>query len=103
MKALVFIALQNMKKKKGDTIVFFFLIMLAAVLFYTSISVFLGMDTVLDKAYEKANTADLLFMSSADEEIIREKNNEIENVKSDYEKQINDMKENYQLIQVQWK
>ena len=31
------------------------------------------------------------------EEIIREKNNEIENVKSDYEKQINDMKENYQL------
>lgn len=72
MKALVFIALQNMKKKKGDTIVFFFLIMLAAVLFYTSISVFLGMDTVLDKAYEKANTADLLFMSSADEEIIRE-------------------------------
>ena len=72
MKALIFIALQNMKKKKGDTIVFFFLITLAAVLFYTSISVFFGLDVVLDQAYEKAHTADYLFMSSADEERIGE-------------------------------
>ena len=72
MKSLFFIARQNMKKKKGDTIVFFFLIMLAALLFYTSISVFSGMDQVLDLAYENAHTADLLFMSNVAEEQIEE-------------------------------
>ena len=72
MKALVFIALQNMKKKKGDTFVFFFLIALAVVLLYTSISVFLGLDVVLDRTYERAHTADLFFMSSVDEESIAE-------------------------------
>ncbi|MBO5373386.1 MAG: FtsX-like permease family protein [Lachnospiraceae bacterium] len=70
MKALIFIAVQNMKKKKGDTLVSFFLIALAAVLLYTSISVFAGLGTVLDASYEKAHTADLLFMSSANEKRI---------------------------------
>ena len=70
MKALFFIALQNMKKKKGDTVVFFFLIALATILFYTSISVFSGMDKVLDTAYDSAHSADFLFMSNVEEEQI---------------------------------
>ena len=72
MKALFFIARQNLKKKKGDVVVLFFLIMLAALLLYTSLSVFMGMNTVLDDAYDNAHTADLLFMSSADEEKVAE-------------------------------
>lgn len=72
MKALFFIARQNMRKRKGDTIVFFFLITLATVLLYTSISVFAGLGTVLDQAYEKAHTADLLFMSNVAEDRIKE-------------------------------
>ncbi|MBO5488122.1 MAG: ABC transporter permease, partial [Eubacterium sp.] len=72
MKALIFIALQNIKKKKGDAVVFFFLIALAALLLYTSISVFMGMDTILDNAYDKAHTADLFYMSNVAEEQIKE-------------------------------
>ena len=72
MKSLFFIARQNMKKKKGDVVVFFLLIALAALLFYTSISVFFGMDSVLDTAYDNAHTADLFFMSNVAEERIKE-------------------------------
>lgn len=72
MKKIIFIALQNMKKKKGDTIVFFFLIALATVLLYTSLSVFFGLDVVIQQAYEKAHTADFFLMSAADEDPIRE-------------------------------
>lgn len=84
MKALFFIALQNMKKKKGDTVVFFFLIALATILFYTSISVFSGMDKVLDTAYDSAHSADFLFMSNVEEEQIRETLQEQEEV-TEYE------------------
>lgn len=63
MGALLFITKSNLKKKKGDIAVLFFLIALAAVLLYTSISVFSGMNSVLDHAYEKANTADYYFLA----------------------------------------
>ncbi len=72
MRALFFIAIQNMKKKKGDVIVFFLLIALAALLFYTSISVFSGLNKVLDRAYEKAHTADFFYMSNVERERIGE-------------------------------
>ncbi len=72
MKALWFVAIQNLKKKKGDVVVLFFVIALATVLLYTSLSVFLGMDKVIDNAYERAHTADLLFMSNVEEDRIRE-------------------------------
>jgi len=72
MKSLFFIAGQNLKKKRSDAIVFFVLITLATVLLYTSISVFTGMDKVIDRAYESARTADLLFMSNVDAEKIKE-------------------------------
>ena len=68
MKALFFIAKQNMKKKKGDVVVLFFLVTLAALLLYTSLSVFMGMNTVLDDAYNKAHSADFFFMSTVDGE-----------------------------------
>lgn len=63
MGALLFITKNNLKKKKGDVAVLFFLMALAAVLLYTSISVFSGMNSVLDQAYEKANTADYYFLA----------------------------------------
>lgn len=72
MKSLFFIAGQNLKKKKGDVVVFFLLITLAAILFYTSISVFLGVETVIDGAYDRAHTADLFFMSNVKEDQIKE-------------------------------
>jgi len=72
MKALFFIAYQNLKKKKGDAVVFFFLIGLAALLLYTSISVFMGMDSILDNAYDNAHTADFFYMSNVAEEQIKE-------------------------------
>lgn len=72
VKALFFIAGKNLKKKKGDVLVFFLLITLAAILFYTSMSVFLGVESVLDEAYDKAHTADLFYMSNVKEEQIRE-------------------------------
>lgn len=72
VKALFFIAWQNLKKKKGDTVVSFLLITLAALLFYTSISVFSGMGSILDMAYDNAHTADVLYMSNVAEEKIEE-------------------------------
>lgn len=72
MKALIFIARQNLKKKKGDVLVLGFLIMLATLLFYTSMSVFLGMDKTLDTVYERTHTADLMYMSNVAEEEIKD-------------------------------
>ena len=68
MKALFFIAWKNMKKKKSDVVVLFFLIALASVLFYTSTSVFFGMEKVLDNAYDLAHTADWFYMNGVKNE-----------------------------------
>lgn len=72
MKTMFFIAKQNMKKKRGEMVIFFLLLTLAALLFYTSISVFLGMDKVLDTAYDNAHTADFFYMSNVAEEKIKD-------------------------------
>ena len=72
MRSLFFIAVQNLKKKKGDGIVLFCLILLASLLLYTSLSVFMGMNTVLDDAYDNARTPDWLYMKSGNEERIAE-------------------------------
>ncbi len=64
MQGLFYITKNSMKKKKGDFIVLFALISLGAMLLYTSISVFLGMGMVQDLAYEKAHTADFLYMTN---------------------------------------
>lgn len=70
MQTLFFIAKNNIKKKKGETGVLFFLITLATLLLYTSISVFSGMGTVLDKAYGLAHTPDLLFLAPIEKQKI---------------------------------
>ena len=62
MYSLLFIAKNNLKKKKGDVLVLLFLIGLATFLLYTSISVLIGTGKVLDTAYENTNTADLMLM-----------------------------------------
>lgn len=71
MKALFFIAKQNLKKKKGDVLVLGFLIMLAALLFYTSMSVFLGTDKIIEDAYKNGHTPDLMYISNVAEEKIK--------------------------------
>lgn len=87
MKALFFIAIQNLKKKKGDGLVLAFLILLASLLLYTSLSVFMEMNTVLDHAYDNAHTADLLFMTSVEKEkvaqIMKEQSEVVEYEASD--------------------
>lgn len=70
MQTLFFIAKNNIKKKKGETGVLFFLITLATLLLYTSISVFSGMGTVLDKAYDLAHTPDFLFLAPIEKQKI---------------------------------
>ena len=70
MQALIFIAKNNIKKKKGEAGVLFFLITLATLLLYTSISVFSGMGTVLDKAYDSAHTADFMFFAPIEKQKI---------------------------------
>lgn len=64
MEALWFISGNNIKKKKRDIAVLFFLIALAALLLYTSISVFAGLNSMLDQAYDRAHTADLIYITS---------------------------------------
>ncbi|MCI8410265.1 MAG: FtsX-like permease family protein [Lachnospiraceae bacterium] len=70
MQALIFIAKNNIKKKKGETGVLFFLIALATLLLYTSISVFSEMGTVLDKAYDSAHTCDYMFLAPIEKQKI---------------------------------
>lgn len=72
MRTLLFITWQNIRKKKGDAIVLLCLIALAALLLYTGISVFLEMDTVLEDIYEKAHTADFLYIGGTEKEKARE-------------------------------
>ena len=64
MEALWFIIWNNIKKKKKDVVVLFFLIALAALFLYVSVSVFAGLNGTLDAAYERAHTADLIYITS---------------------------------------
>ncbi|MCM1539241.1 MAG: ABC transporter permease [bacterium] len=63
MEALWFITRNHIKKKKRDLAVLFFLIALAALLLYVSVSVFAGLNGILDKAYDRAHTADLIYIT----------------------------------------
>lgn len=63
MEAIWFITLNNIKKKRRDIGVLFFLIALAALLLYVSVSVFAGLNGILDAAYERAHTADLVYIT----------------------------------------
>lgn len=67
MYKLFFIAKNNLIKKKSDAAVLSLLIMLAALLLYTSVSVLTHTTQVIENAYEKANTADFLYVSSCPE------------------------------------
>lgn len=68
MYRLIFIAKNNLKKKKSDVAVLFFLTMLAALLLYVSISVLTRTGDVIQTAYDKYNSADFLFASGCTEE-----------------------------------
>lgn len=68
MGALLFIAKNNLKKRKGDVVVLLLLTALATLLLYTSISVLSGTDEVIQLAYEQAHTADFFFMTNLGEE-----------------------------------
>lgn len=68
MYSLFFIAKNNLRKKKNDVIVLLLLIALAAFLFYNSVLVLNGINRVLDTAYEKAHTADMILITDAEEE-----------------------------------
>lgn len=63
MESLWFITLNNIKKKKRDIGVLFFLIALAALFLYVSVSVFAGLNGMLDDAYARAHTADLIYIT----------------------------------------
>lgn len=65
MYSLYFIAKNNLKKKKSDAVVLTGLITLAALLLYIGISTLSNMDKVVNKAYERTNTADWYMMNSA--------------------------------------
>lgn len=65
---LLFIAKNNLKKRKDDVIVLFCLIALATLLLYVSVSVLTGTGKVLDTAFETAHTADFLFLSNLKKE-----------------------------------
>lgn len=67
MYRLIFIAKNNLKKKKSDVAVLFFLTMLAALLLYVSISVLTHTRDVIQTAYEKYNSADFLMASGCEE------------------------------------
>lgn len=72
MEALWFIVRSNIKKKKRDVGVLAFLIALAALLLYTGISVFAGLNSMLDHAYERAHTADFIYISNQGADRIRD-------------------------------
>lgn len=58
MYRCLFIARNNLKKKKGDVIVLTGLIAMAVLLLYVSINALVNMEKVVDKLYEECNTAD---------------------------------------------
>lgn len=85
MEALWFIVRSNIKKKKRDVGVLAFLIALAALLLYTGISVFAGLNSMLDHAYERAHTADFIYISNQGADRIRDivlKQEEVEEYES---------------------
>lgn len=67
MYRLLFIARNNMKKKKSDVVVLVFLTMLAVTLLYVSITALTNTGKVLDRVYEETNGADQIFITASRE------------------------------------
>ncbi|MBQ4522311.1 MAG: ABC transporter permease [Lachnospiraceae bacterium] len=63
MYRLFFIAKNNLKKKKSDVFVLMCLVTLATMLLYISMTVLTNTNNVIDKAYDKYNTADYLYVA----------------------------------------
>jgi len=66
MYSLLFIAANNIKKKKSNSVILLCLVSLSVLLLYVSISILTNSGKVMDMAYEKAHSADYYFMSSSD-------------------------------------
>ena len=60
MYKLYMIAKNNMKKQKGDMITLFILTLLSAFLIFSSVSVLTGMGKVMDDAFAKINSAEVM-------------------------------------------
>ncbi len=68
MYKLFVIAKNNMKKQKGDMITLFILALLSAFLIFSSVSVLVDMNKVMDSALEKINGADVMLMTGTSDE-----------------------------------
>lgn len=62
---LLLIALDNIKKKKGNAFILFFLIMLAVMLLYVGISSLTNMDNIIDKRNELVKGADYFLFTNS--------------------------------------
>lgn len=67
MYRLLFIARNNLKKKKSDVVVLGFLTMLAVALLYVSITALTNTGKVLDRVYQETNGADQIFITASRE------------------------------------
>lgn len=67
MYRLLFIARNNLKKKKSDVVVLVFLTMLAVTLLYVSNTALTNTGKVLDRVYEETNGADQIFVTASRE------------------------------------
>ncbi len=62
MNALIFMAKNNLKKKKGEVFVLILLTAISAMICYCSMSVITGITNILDTAYQNAHTADVMYL-----------------------------------------
>ncbi len=62
MYSLLFIAVNNIKKKKSNSFILLFLVTLAVLLLYVSISILTNTGKVMDKTYDKTHCADYFCM-----------------------------------------
>lgn len=62
MYSLLFIAVNNIKKKKSNSFILLFLVTLAVLLLYVSISILTNTGKVMDKTYDKSHCADYFCM-----------------------------------------
>ena len=62
MNALIFMAKNNLKKKKGEVLVLILLTAVSAMICYSSMSVITGITNILDTAYQNAHTADVMYL-----------------------------------------
>lgn len=107
MYSLLFIAKNNLKKKKGDVAVLVLLITVSALLLYTSISILTGITKVVDTAYEQAHTADYLYVSDSSlkekikkllleqNEVVEYEQNKVLSITGEYRNSLSEVQNNY--------